>query len=70
MKKPSPPAGRKPTAVNAAAATWLATRHARCLVEVPIAPDRFEQAMENRLRDAFEAGFAVGIEAGAKGRRT
>lgn len=52
------------TAATAACEAWLATTHARCLVEVPIAQAKFQQAMANRLRDAFAAGFAAGVNSG------
>lgn len=70
MKKTSTPAATadKPPKRHAAGVDirqtlldiWLRTPEARCLVEVPIAPDCFEEAMEYRLKRAFEAGFIRG----------
>jgi len=51
---------RKPTPNPQALQDWLQTSEARALIEIPIAPDRWETAMENRLRLAWSAGYAAG----------
>lgn len=43
---------------------WRLTPEALCLIEIPIDPARFEEAMAKRLRLAFEAGCRAGCDAG------
>lgn len=44
---------------NQALAEWLDSSEGRVLIEVPIAPARFEEAMRNRIKSAWIAGYAA-----------
>lgn len=45
--------------MRASLSDWLQTPQARCLVEVPIDPARMQQALQQRLAQAYEAGYAA-----------
>lgn len=46
--------------MRAAADQWLTTSEARVLIEVPVAHGKTDAALRQRIRDAYEAGYADG----------
>lgn len=45
---------------------WITTPQARCLIEIPIDPKRFEQALDVRIRLAWLAGHAAAKRGGER----
>lgn len=45
--------------MRASLSDWLQTSQARCLIEIPIDPARMQDALEKRIAQAFEAGYAA-----------
>lgn len=45
--------------LRASLSTWLTTSEARCLIEIPVDPQKFREAMEYRIAKAYEAGYAA-----------